>query len=34
MPMERSAAVLESAAAREATAMRLADEPRLRPLAI
>ena len=34
IPMERSAAVFESAAAREATAMRLADEPRLRPLAI
>lgn len=34
IPMERSAAVFESAAAREAPAMRLADEPRLRPLAI
>ena len=34
IPMERSAAVFESAAAREATAMRLADEPHLRPLAI
>lgn len=34
IPMERSAAVFESAAAREPPAMRLADEPRLRPLAI